>query len=587
MDTEIFNLPKIHHFSKAQKILSLCVLVLVAIVIILGSIRLFHRGRILPGVSAYGVYLGGLSKDEATSLLSKEAVEYTTDAKILINAKGSAPVSLAIKDIGATFDTPTAVNHAFALGRTGSFFQQLSDELGLFVGATPIPASPVTFNPLPVYSALAPAAKVMNTPVSDARLSYAAPSSTTVTSEVPGSRLNMRKFLEDLQSVLGRLDRTAITVQSYELPAQATSQGIEAERNSLGAAIASPLTVRDDKKTWTISQSEILSWYGAPIHAKSVEGSHLIDYYNLLPIKEAHLKLDESRIVASLAPISKKIDQPAVDAKLTIAGNRATVFQQSQDGRAVDVQASAKAIHDQLIAQNTQPVDLVVKLSKAQVTDDTIDKLGIRELLSEGVTYFPGSSANRLTNVRVGQALYNNYLLKPDQVFSFGEILGPVGPEQGYKPGIIILADREEKAYGGGLCQVSSTAFRAALLAGLPIVERVNHAFAVEYYTAPYGVPGIDATIYYPQVDFKFKNDTGNYILIQTEMIGTTLKFRYYGTKKKEGVIRGPNFIYGSNDPNVPSQTVFYRDVLVDGKVTKTDTFKTTYKSALDFPLVD
>ena len=312
----------------------------------------------------------------------------------------------------------------------------------------------------------------------------------------------------------------------------------------------------------------------------------LTDYYRQTPIHTPSITLDTTRISSSLTPIAKQIDQSAVDAKLTIAGNRATVFQQSRDGREVNIPASAEAIRDSLSGAATT-ASLVINVTKAQVNDATIDQLGIHELLSEGVTYFPGSSADRLTNVRVGQARYNNYLLKPDQIFSFGEILGEVGPEQGYRPGYVILADREEKAYGGGLCQVSSTAFRAALLAGLPIVERVNHAFAINYYTAPYGVPGVDATIYYPQVDFKFKNDTGSYILIQTEMVGTTLKFRYYGTKKKEGTIRGPFFVYGSNDANQPSQTVFYRDVVVDGKVTKTDTFKTTYKSALDFPVSD
>jgi vancomycin resistance protein YoaR len=584
---DVFKLPQRHHLTKGQKIASLIVLVVVACVVILGSIRLFHRGRILPGASAYGIYLGGTTKEEATTLITKEASEYSADAKILINTKGSTPTSLAVKDIGVQFDPAKAVDQAYSLGRTGNIFQQLGDELGLFVGLTPMPDAPVAFQSAPIYTSIAASYKTDNTPVTDARIGFAPPVSTTVIPDIPGNRLNLSRFLNDLHDVLGRFDRTAITLQTYTLPAQATSASIAAERDALGLVVAQPLILKDSTKSWTISQSEILSWYGAPINAKTVEGSHLGDYYNLLPIHHASLALDESRIASSLTPISKQIDQQAVDAKLTIAGTRATVFQQSQDGRAVDTAASATAIHDQIIARNTKPVDLVVKLTKAQVTDDTIDKLGIHELLSEGVTYFPGSSKDRLTNVRVGQALYNNYLLKPDQIFSFGEILGPVGPEQGYKPGLVILADHEEKAYGGGLCQVSSTAFRAALLAGLPIVERVNHAFAVNFYTAPYGVPGIDATIYYPQVDFKFKNDTGSYILIQTEMVGTTLKFRYYGTKKKEGVIRGPNFISGSNDANAPSQTVFYRDVVVDGKVTKTDTFKTTYKSALDYPVAD
>ena len=85
----------------------------------------------------------------------------------------------------------------------------------------------------------------------------------------------------------------------------------------------------------------------------------------------------------------------------------------------------------------------------------------------------------------------------------------------------------------------------------------------------------------------QFRNDTGSHILIQTELIGTTLKFRFYGTKTKSGVIRGPFYLSGDSDHTKPSQTVFYRDVLdLAGKVIKTDTTTTSYKSSLDFPLV-
>ena len=190
--------------------------------------------------------------------------------------------------------------------------------------------------------------------------------------------------------------------------------------------------------------------------------------------------------------------------------------------------------------------------------------------------------------LRITAKQFNGVLLKPDEVFSFGAILGDVGPEQGYVPGLVILGDKEVKQYGGGLCQVSSTAYRAALLAGLPILQRTNHLFAISYYTWPYSVPGVDAALYYPDVDVKFKNDTGHYILIQTVMQGYTLKFDFYGTKTKTGVIRGPQFITGSNDATVPSHTVFWRDVVdLAGNVTKTDRVDTYYKSSLDFPVSD
>ena len=203
------------------------------------------------------------------------------------------------------------------------------------------------------------------------------------------------------------------------------------------------------------------------------------------------------------------------------------------------------------------------------------------------MTTFPGSSHNRLNNIQVGAARFQGVLIKPDEVFSFGAQMGPVGPEQGYLPGLVILNDHEENQYGGGMCQVSSTLFRAALLAGLPIVERHPHSFAVGFYTAPFGVPGVDAAIFYPGTDLKVKNDTGHYILIQTILSGTTLKFDLYGTKTKEGQLRGPTFLEGTNDATKPSKTVFYRDVLVNGQVTKTNTFTSYYRSSLDFPISD
>jgi vancomycin resistance protein YoaR len=120
----------------------------------------------------------------------------------------------------------------------------------------------------------------------------------------------------------------------------------------------------------------------------------------------------------------------------------------------------------------------------------------------------------------------------------------------------------------------------------LPIDERENHSFAISYYQWPYNAPGVDATIYYPQVDLKFTNNTGHYILIQTIMSGDHLTFNYYGTKVESGVIRGPYFVTGSNNATQASHTVFYRDVLnTAGQVTSTDTFNSYYQPSTDFPV--
>jgi vancomycin resistance protein YoaR len=268
------------------------------------------------------------------------------------------------------------------------------------------------------------------------------------------------------------------------------------------------------------------------------------------------------------------------DGKLAVVEPSRTGVKLEQERTVKDIMASLKK------PAGERKVALRFEKTQADVNEANLESLGIKEEISVGETYFPGSPSTRLINVRTGAKRFNGVLLKPGDTFSFGKLLGSVGPETGYVPELVILEGHEEKQYGGGLCQVSSTAFRAALAAGLPITQRVNHSFAISYYTWPYDAPGVDATIYYPSVDFKFVNDSGHYILMQTEMEGTRLKFHYFGTKTKSGVLRGPTFVTGDSDTTKPSHTVFYRDVLdLDGKVVKTDTFNTYYKSSLDFPI--
>jgi vancomycin resistance protein YoaR len=299
------------------------------------------------------------------------------------------------------------------------------------------------------------------------------------------------------------------------------------------------------------------------------------------------LAVNQKAVAAYVAGLAQQVDRAPTDAQLAFTDGKVQVSKPAQTGVQLNQQRAIEQIANALQnGSSGRSLTLQTSVKQADVREDNLAALGINERISEGVTYFPGSTSSRLVNVRVGQAKYNGVLLKPGQTFSFGEILGDVGPAQGYVPELVILGNHEEKQYGGGLCQVASTAFRAALLAGLPIAERYNHSFAVGYYTAPFGVPGVDATIYYPQVDFKFVNDTGHYILIQTHMEGTTLTFDYYGTKTKTGEIRGPQFITGTNDAKQASHTVFYEDIKdLSGNVTKSVRFDSYYQPSTNFPI--
>jgi vancomycin resistance protein YoaR len=583
---ETFDLPTRKNRSASRKIAYGLLVALGLFVLTTVALRAAYASRIYPGVWGHGVYLGGLTPNEASKLLDKETLAYSQNP-ILIEANGKT-VSVPQKDISVTYNNETLSKELMRQGRDGNIAEQIISQWALLAGIASRDNTSLTYDD----AALATTTIAINNELAkpSVNASYqVAEGKVGFTAGTAGKRLDYGALGLALHSALARLDEQIIPVQTDSVEPSVDSATLEANKALAQSYISSPLQLGYAGKTWQVDPATAFGWLHSTTspEAKVYSQNLLEGYYGAAtPAKE--LEFDAARIDSYLTEISKEIDQAAIDAQLNVTDNRATVFVASRDGKKLNVVRTRDAILASLNTTDAQrTIAMSVDTTKPTVNEESINNLGIKELLSEGISYFPGSSANRLTNVRVGAARYNGVLLKPGEVFSFGKLLGNVGPEEGYTPGWVILGDRQEEQYGGGLCQVSSTAFRAALTAGLPILERVNHAFAISYYTAPYGVPGVDATIYYPPVDFKFRNDTDAHLLIQTEMIGTTLKFRFYGTKKKEGVIRGPYFVSGSSDVNQPSQTVFYRDIKVNGQVTKTDTFNTYYQSALKFPKPD
>lgn len=568
-----------------RKILAIIFVAVIGFILILLIIRLAYTGRIYQGVWGNGVYLGGLTKKQAVELLNKQTNAYLSGHEIKLQA-GNSKWVVKTADIDVRYDNAELVEELYLLGRSGSIYRRFTEELQLFIGLTPKDNYKISFDPVKLDHYSINIAENTNSPVRNASYKFDQ-GNIMIEPEKAGSRLDLSNLNQALIDHLGGQKDSVVILTPKEIAPLVNQTTLENGKQQINTYASSDVSLSYGENNWQIHRQQILDWIRVVAISSDVfKSDQMMNYY---PRSGASISYepDKKMIADYLTTTSKAINRPAQDAKLTIVDGRATVFVRSVDGRELNISSSTELIAKAITGQAERHVPLNVDVKKAAVSDDNIEALGIRELLSEGVTIFPGSSADRNTNIRIGASRYNGVLLKPGQQFSFEDYLGPIGPEQGYKQSKVILEGRLENEYGGGLCQVSSTAFRAALLAGLPITERYNHAFAVSYYTAPYNVPGVDATIYYPGVDFKFRNDTDAHILIQTEMVGTTLKFRFYGTKKKEGVIRGPNFVSGSSDANQPSRTVFYRDVVVDGKVTKTNTFYTNYKSAKDFPPVN
>jgi vancomycin resistance protein YoaR len=191
--------------------------------------------------------------------------------------------------------------------------------------------------------------------------------------------------------------------------------------------------------------------------------------------------------------------------------------------------------------------------------------------MAEGVSNFAYSPDNRVFNIRLMAKKLNGTIIPDGATFSFDQVMGDVGADAGWAEGLVIIGDETDPGLGGGICQVSTTTFRAAFWAGLPIVERHDHAYPVPYYTQGGAPEGFDATVWSPTLDLKFLNDSGAPILINTrvDLPSSQLFVDFYGkpTGRKVDMI-GP---YISNRRPAPADKYITDPKLAPGQVLQTD----------------
>lgn len=223
-------------------------------------------------------------------------------------------------------------------------------------------------------------------------------------------------------------------------------------------------------------------------------------------------------ITQDLKKLNEQYQTEAQNAELTIEDNQVTKFIPHRSGRSIAIEETTRAITkslEEIEATDTSStsLDLAFKTVAPQKTLAETNKLGINELLGVGTSTFFGSIPNRVYNVNLTSERLHMTLVEPDAEFSFNQSVGEVSSRTGYKSAYIISNGRTQLGDGGGVCQVSTTTFRAALDAGFSITAWRPHSYRVGYYEQN-EKPGFDATVYAPTTDFRFKNDTGHHIVI-------------------------------------------------------------------------
>jgi len=342
-----------------------------------------------------------------------------------------------------------------------------------------------------------------------------------------------------------------------------------------------------------------------PVKLVFGENSWVLDVKQLLTLldttKGGDLILDQDQTLAFLGKIAQEIDREVQEGLFEFNPNtkRVTAFKPSQEGQKLDVNKTFFLINDALASASTKTITLPVEIVKPKIATSDVNSLGIKELLGRGISNFAGSIANRIYNIGLTASRINGVLVPPGEVFSFNQTIGDISAATGFKQAYVIKEGRTVLDDGGGVCQDSTTLFRAVLNAGLPVIKRTAHAYRVSYYEQGFP-PGLDATVFYPSVDFQFKNDTSAHILIQAYIAGTTLYFDLYGTPDNRVVSLTKPVVSNQtppppelrqDDPTLPKGTVkqvdwaawgasvsFKRTVTRNGETLIDETWRSNFK---------
>ena len=277
-------------------------------------------------------------------------------------------------------------------------------------------------------------------------------------------------------------------------------------------------------------------------------------------LKEA-LKLEQvgTEIVATFdsskfEPLFDEIDDRLAIAtsdgswKYDSESGRVVEFVPSIDGRRLDRSSLASGIVEGAKSGNRRVDIPIIGIPAARTA---VKDLGIENLIATGESFFFNSPSFRIHNIEVGARLLDGSLIRQGEEFSFNKYLGPIEYDRGFVDGLVIIEDSTVDAIGGGICQVSTTMFRAAFLAGLPVTERHKHLYRVRYYEHGNFPIGFDASIWQPALDLQFVNDTEGPIMIRTifSRRWRSLKFEFWGRKSDRTVEISGHHLSDWEDP--------------------------------------
>ncbi len=539
--------------------------ILVGLVLLVGIARLTWHSKFYPGISIAGERVSGLTREQARVRLTEMTNNY--QAKLIFNgSEWEAPKGTVGFEIEAT------LNSAYHYGRRAKF----GDYLLLLINRK-------TDYPLLLSEGKT---ELLEELINEIASTVEIPPIEPVI-EVVGNKIKIINGVDGIILVGEELDR-----QIKENYAYLNSKAIAIPTQVIGRQLS------QDELTQLKTKAEILI------------GKSLImtqdDETIKLGGKELITLLSRTSVEEYVDGLSESLKREPQDARFEYSDGKVKEFAPGRDGVAVSLETTDARLQEGIkklleSESKSETVEIVVERTPPKVTTDKVNELGIRERIGRGESYYAHSIPNRIYNVALASTRLNSALVPPGEEVSFNKMVGEVSSATGYRPAYIISGGRTVLGDGGGLCQVSTTMFRAVMSAGLPILERWGHAYRVSYYELN-SKPGVDATVIAPSKDFRFKNDTPGHILIQTinDPKKLFLVIEIYGTSDGRVATLSEPKVWGitpplpaiyQDDPTMPAGTMkqvdwaasgakasFEYKVTRNGETIQEKTFSTTYR---------
>lgn len=459
--------------------------------------------------------LGGKSKGDLATLIGERIKTYSETPIELKNTDKSKSYTITPAEIGVTFDAEKTVNEIWGVGRNGQIWADLIIQAKtLFVKENHQAVYTLSVDSL--NTKIQAIASELDHPEKDFSLVYKSGKFELVTDLQAGERIDQNEIVVGIRSGISgiKAEPISFSLKSYKPQIDPAKAAAALEKANKILAVG-PLTLKYESQTFAADTDMIAGFLGSQGNGDNLD-----------------IVTNDDRIKVFVDSIGSSIDVASKNAKLSIQNGKAVVFQASQTGLKLDRVQTLADIKSAVLSRSepdiAADIALKVEAKKPEINEGELSNLGINELIGTATTDFRTSPSNRVHNITIGAGALNGVIIAPGEEFSTLSHLGVIDASTGYLEELVIKNNKTLPDFGGGLCQVSSTLFRATLNAGMKITERQNHSYRVSYYEPPIGM---DATIFDPAPDFKFVNNYASHVLIQSKIVGTKITFEFYGTK--------------------------------------------------------